>query len=55
MPGLDARKVVATQALTSTFISQVTNLEQVLLDLSPTPQGASLYLEVKLSKRNLGE
>lgn len=55
VPGLDARKVVATQALTSTFISQLTNLEQVLLDLSPTPQGASLYLEVKLSKRNLGE
>lgn len=55
VPGLDARKVVSTQALTSTFISQLTNLDQVLLDLAPTPQGASLYLEVKLSKRNPGE
>ncbi len=55
VPGLDARKVVSTQALTSTFISQVTNLDQLLLDLAPTPQGASVYLEVKLSKRNAGE
>lgn len=55
VPGLDARKVVSTQALTSTFISQLTNLDQVLLDLAPTPQGASVSVEVKLSKRNAGE
>lgn len=55
VPGLDARKVVSTQALTSTFISQLTTLDQLLVDLAPTSDGASLYVEVKLSKRSAGE
>ncbi|MBL8917814.1 MAG: PKD domain-containing protein [Myxococcaceae bacterium] len=49
VPGLDPRKVITTQALTSTFVTQLTSVEQVFLDLAPTATGASLLLEVKLS------
>lgn len=51
VPGLDPRKVITTQALTATFVTQLTTVDQVFVDLAPTPTGASLYLEVKLSKR----
>lgn len=51
VPGLDPRKVVATQALTSTFLTQLTSLDQIFLDVAPTPKGATLYLEVRVSRR----
>jgi hypothetical protein len=50
VPGLDPRAVVTTQALTSTFVTQLTSVDQVFLDVAPTPTGASLLLEVKLSR-----
>lgn len=49
VPGLDPRKVITTQALTSTFVTQLTSVEQVFLDLAPTATGAAVLLEVKLS------
>ncbi|MDP1915146.1 MAG: PKD domain-containing protein [Myxococcales bacterium] len=55
VPGVDPRKVITTQALTSTFLTQLTALDQVFLDLAPTPTGATVFLEVKLSKRDRRE
>lgn len=55
VPGLDPRQVVATQALSSTFLSQMTSIDLVFVDLAPSPQGATLTLEVSLSKRQSRE
>lgn len=52
VPGLDPRMVVTTQALTATFLTQITALDQLLFDLAPTPTGAAFHLEVKLTKRD---
>lgn len=51
VPGLDPRRVVMTQALTSTFLSQLTAVDTVLLDVAPAPTGATVLLEVTLTRR----
>ncbi|MBE2250376.1 MAG: PKD domain-containing protein [Myxococcus sp.] len=51
VPGVDPRRVLTTQALTSTFLAQVTALDEVFFDLAPSPAGATVFIEVKLSKR----
>jgi len=51
VPGVDPRKVITTQALSSTFLTQLTALDQVFVDLAPAPNGATVIVEVKLSKR----
>jgi hypothetical protein len=51
VPGLDPRRVVMTQALTSTFLSQLTAVDTVFLDAAPAPDGATVLLEVTLSPR----
>jgi hypothetical protein len=51
VPGLDPRRVVMTQALTSTFLSQLTAVDTVLLDVAPAPTGATVLLEVTLNRR----
>jgi hypothetical protein len=55
VPGLDPRKVLTMQALTSTFLKQLTALDQLFFDLAPTSTGATVFLEVKLSKREREE
>ncbi len=55
VPGVDPRKVITTQALTSTFLTQLTAVDQVFFDLAPTPTGATVSVEVKLSKRERQE
>jgi hypothetical protein len=40
-----------TQALTSTFLSQLTAVDTVLLDVAPAPTGATVLLEVTLNRR----
>lgn len=52
VPGLDPRMVVVTQALTATFVTQATALDQIVFDLAPAPRGATFFVEVKLSKRD---
>jgi hypothetical protein len=52
VPGVDPRKVIATQVLTSTFVSQLTTVDSVLLDLAPSERGATISLEVTLSRRD---
>ncbi len=51
VPGLDPRRVVMTQALTSTFLSQLTAVDTVLLDAAPAADGASVLVEVTLTPR----
>ncbi|MCA2980368.1 MAG: PKD domain-containing protein [Myxococcaceae bacterium] len=51
VPGLDPRRVVLTQALTSTFLSQLTAIDTVLLDVAPAADGATVLLEVTLTPR----
>lgn len=55
VPGLDPRKVITTQALSSTFLTQLTAVDQVFVDLAPAPTGATVIVEVKLSKRDRQE
>lgn len=48
--GLDPRMVVTTQALTATFLTQATAVDQVIFDVAPAPTGATFFVEVRLSK-----
>jgi len=50
--GLDPRLVVTTQALTVTFLTQVTAVDQIVFDIAPAPTGATFFVEVRLSKRD---
>jgi hypothetical protein len=49
VPGVDSRKVVTTQALTATFLQQLTQVEQLFVDVGPAPFGATIFAELKLT------
>lgn len=55
IPGVDPRRQLAAQALTATFVSQLTAIDEVLVDLAPSPTGATLQVELRLSKRESRE
>ncbi len=49
VPGVDSRKVVTTQALTATFLQQLTQVDELFVDVGPAPFGATLFAELTLT------
>ncbi len=52
LEGVDPRKVIAAQALSVTFLDQLTTLERVMIDVAPDPAGAVVHAVVEARTRS---
>jgi len=55
IPDADPRRVITAQALALTFLDQLTQVDQVVLDAVPSPHGAEVQAVVKLRPREQRE
>jgi hypothetical protein len=51
LEGVDPRRLIAAQALSVTFLDQLTTLERVMIDVGPDPKGAVVHAVIEARQR----